>query len=208
MFPAPGGYFFAASSQSRGHVHPNKSSVIDPSDYPLPPHLIRWPQTSPGKASPLRLATAAERFPVPRWLSPASRTLFEKGPAFLSSPDCLLSDELVVRDWLPAFCAHTSPLLEGEHGVALDYLKTVLASAEEPWQVELYNIRWLKFETIRLSHKNQLAARGLQFQPTTHTSDIGAPAWVQRESAHPGQSWNHCSQSSETRPGRQTANHC
>ena len=162
MFPAPGSYFFAASSLSRGHVHPTKPPVIDPSDYPLPPHLIRWPQTSPGKASPLRLATDAERFPVPRWLSPASRTLFEKGPAFLASSACLLEDELVVRDWIPAFCAHAipgfgedhlltvlapevitafglriaSPLLNGEQGVALDYLKSVLASAEEPWQVK------------------------------------------------------------------------
>ena len=162
MFPAPGSYFFAASSLSRGHVHPIKPLENDPSDYPVPPHLIRWPQTSPGKASHLRLATPAEMLRVPRWLSPASRTLFERGPAFLASSDCLVDDDLVIRDWLPAYCAHTipgfgedhlltvlapevisafgsrvaSPLIDGEQGVALDYLKTVLASAEEPWQVK------------------------------------------------------------------------
>ena len=62
MFPAPGSYFFAAASLSPGHVHPVKPLVIVPSDYPLPPYLIRWPQTSPGKASNLRLATPAEMF--------------------------------------------------------------------------------------------------------------------------------------------------
>ena len=162
MFPAPGSYFFAAASLSRGHVHPVKPLVIDPTDYALPPLLIRWPQTSPGKASNLPLATPAEMFPVPGWLSQASKTLFEKGPAFLASSTCLVDDNLVVRDWLPAYCAHTipgfgedhlltivapevisafgsrvaSPLIDGEQGVALDYLKSVLDSAEEPWQVK------------------------------------------------------------------------
>ena len=84
---------------SRGHVHPVKPLVIDPTDYPLPPLLIRWPQTSPGKASNLPLATPAEMFPVPGWLSQASKALFEKGP--------VVDDNLVVRDWLPACCAHT-----------------------------------------------------------------------------------------------------
>ena len=159
MFPAPGSYFFAAASLSRGHVHPVKPLVIDPTDYPLPPLLIRWPQTSPGKASNLPLATPAEMFPVPGWLSQAAKALFEKGPAFLASSTCLVDENLVVRDWLPAYCAHTipgfgedhlltivapevisafgsrvaSPLLDGEQGVALDYLKSVLDSAEEPY---------------------------------------------------------------------------
>ena len=75
MFPAPGSYFFAAASLSRGHVHPVKPLVIDPTDYPLPPLLIRWPQTSPGKASNLPLPTPAEMFPVPGWLSQASKAL-------------------------------------------------------------------------------------------------------------------------------------
>ena len=162
MFPAPGSYFFAAASLSRGHVHPVKPLVIDPTDYPLPPLLIRWPQTSPGKASNLPLATPAEMFPVPGWLSQDAKALFEKGPAFLASSTCLVDENLVVRDWLPAYCAHTipgfgedhlltivapevisafgsrvaSPLLDGEQGVALDYLKSVLESAEEPWQVK------------------------------------------------------------------------
>ena len=162
MFPAPGSYFFATASLSRGHVHPVKPLVIDPRDCPLPPLLIRWPQTSPGKASNLPLATPAEMFPVPSWLSQEAKALFEKGPAFLASSTCLVDENLVVRDWLPAYCAHTipgfgedhlltivapevisafgsrvaSPLLDGEQGVALDYLKSVLESAEEPWQVK------------------------------------------------------------------------
>ena len=143
MFPAPGSYFFAAASLSRGHVHPVK---------PL----------SPGKASNLHLATPAEMFPVPGWLPEASKALFEKGPAFLASSNCLVDDNLVIRDWLPAYCAHTipgfgedhlltivapevisafgsrvaSPLIDGEQGVTIDYLKTVLDAAEEPWQVK------------------------------------------------------------------------
>ena len=101
-------------------------------------------------------------FPVPRWLSQASKALFEKGPAFLASSSCLVDDNLVIRDWLPAYCAHTipgfgedhlltilapevisafgsrvaSPLIDGEQGVAIDYFKTVLDAAEEPWQVK------------------------------------------------------------------------
>ena len=102
MFSGRGSYYFAAASMSQGHVHPEKSLVIDPDDYPLPPHVIRWPPTSPGRATNLPLATEAERFPVPQWLSPAARVLYEKGPVFLATSDCLLADTLDPRDWLPA----------------------------------------------------------------------------------------------------------
>ena len=30
-------------------LHPEKALVIDPDDYPLPPHIIRWPDKSPGQ---------------------------------------------------------------------------------------------------------------------------------------------------------------
>ena len=57
MFSAPGSYYFAAASMSQGHVHPEKALVVDPDDYPLPPHVIRWPSKSPGRATNLPLAT-------------------------------------------------------------------------------------------------------------------------------------------------------
>ena len=107
------------------------------------------------------MATEAERFPVPTWLSPQARALYEKGPVFLASNECLIDDHLDAKDWLPAYCAHTipgflrehisplqapeviqafgsciaSPLLTGDHTTALEYLKTIIETAEEPWQV-------------------------------------------------------------------------
>ena len=162
MFSAPGRYYFAAASMSQGHVHPEKALVVDPDDYPLPPHVVRWPSKSPGRATNLPLATEAERS-VPQWLSPTARTLYEKGPVFLATSECLLNDTLDPRDWLPAFCAHSipgfarehilplqapevirdfgfrvaSPLLEKEHMKALEYLKSLIAATEDDWQVKM-----------------------------------------------------------------------
>ena len=127
----------------------------------VPPHIIRWPDKSPGRASPLPLATEAERFPVPQWLSPTARELYEKGPVFLTTEKCLLDDALNPKDWLPAFCAHTipgfsrehilslqtpevlrdfglrvaSPFLEKDHMKAFEYLKSLIESTEDDWQV-------------------------------------------------------------------------
>ena len=115
MFSASDSYYFAAASMSQGHVHPEKSLVVDPNDYPLPPHVIRWPSKSPGRATNLRLATEAERFPVSQWLSPTARALYEKGPVFLATSECFLNDTLDPRDWLPAFCAHSIPGFAREH---------------------------------------------------------------------------------------------
>ena len=157
MFSAPGSYYFAAASMSQGHVHPEKALVVDPDDYPLPPHVIRWPSKSPGRATNLPLATEAERFPVPQWLSPTARALYEKG---LRMPS---NDTLDPRDWLPACCAHSipgfarehilplqapevirdfgfrvaSPLPEKEHMKALEYLKSLIAATEDDWQVKM-----------------------------------------------------------------------
>ena len=162
LFSASGSFYFAAASMSQGHVHPEKALVVDPDDYPLPPHIIRWPDKSPGRASNLPLATEAERFPVPQWLSPKARALYEQGPVFLTTPKCLLDDTLDPKDWLPAFCAHSipgfarehilslqtpevlrdfglrvaSPFLEKDHMKALEYLKSLIASTEDDWQVK------------------------------------------------------------------------
>ena len=84
---------------SQGHVHPEKALVIEPEDYPLPPHIIRWPAKSPGRASLLPLATEAERFPVPQYLSNKARELYQKGPVFLTTEQCLLDDDLNPKDW-------------------------------------------------------------------------------------------------------------
>ena len=92
LFSASGSLHFAAASMSQGRVHPEKALVVDPDDYPLPPHIIRWPDTSPGRASNLPLATEAERFPVPQWLSPKARALYEQGPVFLTTSECFLDD--------------------------------------------------------------------------------------------------------------------
>ena len=160
LFTASGSYYFAAASMSQGHVHPEKALVIEPEDYPLPPHIIRWPAKSPGRASPLPLATEAERFPVPQWLSTTARELYQKGPVFLTTEQCLLDDDLNPKDWLPAFCAHSipgfsrenilsittpevlrdfgfrvaSPFLEKEPMKAFEYLKSLIESTENEWQ--------------------------------------------------------------------------
>ena len=134
---------------------PKKALVVDSDDYPLPPHVIRWPSKSPGRASNPPLATE-------EWLSPTARTLNEKGPVFLATSECLLNNTLDPHDWLPAFGAHSipgfarehilplqapevipdfgfrvaSPLLEKEHMKALECLKSLIASAEDDWQVK------------------------------------------------------------------------
>ena len=162
LFTASGSYYFAAASMSQGHVHPEKALVIDPDDYPLPPHIIRWPDKSPGRASPLPLATEAERFPVPQWLSTTARELYQKGPVFLTTEQCLLDEALNPKDWLPAFCAHSipgfsrehilslttpevlrdfgfrvaSPFLEKDPMKAFEYLKSLIESTENDWQVQ------------------------------------------------------------------------
>ena len=103
LLTASGSYYFAAASMSQGHVHPEKALVVEPEDYPLPPHLIRWPAKSPGRASTLPLATENERFPIPQYLSDKARDLYQKGPVFLTTEQCLLDDNLNPKDWLPAF---------------------------------------------------------------------------------------------------------
>ena len=158
----PGWTLFTASGMSQGHVHPEKALVIDPDDYPLPPHIIRWPDKSPGCASPLPLATEAERFPVRQWLSTTARELYQKGPVFLTTEQCLLDEALNPKDWLPAFCAHSipgfsrehilslttpevlrdfgfrvaSPFLEKDPMKAFEYLKSLIESTENDWQVQ------------------------------------------------------------------------
>ena len=94
----------------QGHVHPEKALVIEPDDYPLPPHIIRWPAKSPGRASPLPLATEAERFPIPQYLSHKARELYQKGPVFLTTEQCLLDDDLNPKDWLPLTPSQVFPV--------------------------------------------------------------------------------------------------
>ena len=115
LFTASGSYYFAAASMSQGHVHPEKALVVEPEDYPLPPHLIRWPAKSPGRASTLPLATENERFPIPQYLADKARELYQKGPVFLTTEQCLLDDDLNPKDWLPAFCAHSIPGFSSEN---------------------------------------------------------------------------------------------
>ena len=162
LFTASGSYYFAAASMSQGHVHPEKALVVEPEDYPLPPHLIRWPAKSPGRASTLPLATENERFPIPQYLSDKARELYQKGPVFLTTEQCLLDDDLNPKDWLPAFCAHSipgfssenilsvttpevlrdfgsrvaSPFLEKEPMKAFEYLKSLIESVENEWQFQ------------------------------------------------------------------------
>ena len=69
MFSGPGSYYFAAASMSQGHVHPEKALVVDPDDYPLPPHVIRWPSKSPGRATNLPLATEMRNTAIPHRLA-------------------------------------------------------------------------------------------------------------------------------------------
>ena len=160
LFTASGSYYFAAASMSQGHVHPEKALVVEPEDYPLPPHLIRWPAKSPGRASTLPLATENERFPIPQYLSDKARDLYQKGPVFLTTEQCLLDDNLNPKDWLPAFCAHSipgfssenilsittpevlrdfgfrvaSPFLEKAPMKAFEYLKSLIESVDNAWQ--------------------------------------------------------------------------
>ena len=89
-----------------------------------------------------------------------ARDLYQKGPVFLTTEQCLLDDNLNPKDWLPAFCAHSipgfssenilsittpevlrdfgfrvaSPFLEKEPMKAFEYLKSLIESVENEWQ--------------------------------------------------------------------------
>lgn len=59
---APGTHFFASASFNQGHTHPHGAELHDPDNIALPPHIIRWPHSSPSPYQPA-LASSTLRHP-------------------------------------------------------------------------------------------------------------------------------------------------
>ena len=158
--PVSGTYFFANASFNTGHTHPLFSGLHDPDDIALPQQMIRWPQESPA-VLPVALATREQRNPVPHWLPPDSKTLYQQGLEALTTEDSLHNAN--PAHWLPAYCAHAlhdfaeehlsvlahpdtlasfstevvDPLLRSEPSKAQEYLQGLISTADTRYKTVL-----------------------------------------------------------------------
>ena len=158
--PVSGTYFFANASFNTGHTHPLFSGLYDPDDIALPQQMIRWPQESPA-VLPVALATREQRNPVPHWLPPDSKTLYQQGLEALTTEDSLHNAN--PAHWLPAYCAHAlhdfaqehlsvlahpdtlasfstevvDPLLRSEPSKAQEYLQGLISTADTGYKTVL-----------------------------------------------------------------------
>ena len=126
--PVSGTYFFANASFNTGHTHPLFSGLHDPDDIALPLQMIRWPQES-SAVLPVALATREQRNPVPHWLPPDSKTLYQQGLEALTTEDSLHNAN--PAHWLPAYCAHALHDFAEEHLSVLAHPDTLASFSTE-----------------------------------------------------------------------------